>query len=301
MTMRSNTKKRLALVQQVIGSAPIPADQQRAAFETFKATGELPADDRLAMSVLDRVRRGYDLPDGPIVGCDWGPAIQAMMTTPKRAKDEFMDSLLNEAVNGPALIRVAARALLVQFAALGLDVTGTPFHGTEVPMPNFGSIGMHYLRVLEELALPPYVRQAKRLFRRVDDLRDRLQHRPNWHDPIRESIDRFQLTGELPSEQILADAVLVLMEINTLVRHACGEDVRELMARFEEIARAKGKARRDEAIGKLQEMAEAGGAQDVSHPRVATSWPTRRQRPWQRQHEKGPRGTLKRDPLGSTA
>lgn len=258
MTMRANTKKRLALVQQVIGHAPIPTALQRDAFEKFRETGELPDDDRVAMTVVARVQRGYDVPGGHITQIDWGAAIQAMMATPKRAKDEFMDSLLNEAVNGPALIRAAARALLVQFAALGLDVTGTPFHGKDVPMPTFGSIGMHYLRVLEELALPPYVRQAKRLFRRVDDLRERLLQRPNWHDQIGESIDHFQLTGELPGEETLADAVLVLMEINTLVRHVFGEDVRELMARFDEIARAKGKAQRDEAIAKMQAMAEAG-------------------------------------------
>ena len=256
--MNPRTKKRLALVAQSIGQVPINGEQVRAAFETFRTTGELPDDDRLAQCVHIRVLRGYDLPYGPIDNCDWATSIEAMRNTPKRAKDEFMDTLLSEALYGPVMVRTAARALLCQLAAFGVDVTGTPFHGKEVPLPTFGSIGMHYLRVLEELALPPYVRQAKRLFRRVDDLRERLLTRPNWHAHFDGAIDRFQLSGELPGEEILADAVLVLMEINALMRHACGEDVSELMARFDEIARAKGKARRDEAIGKLQAMAEAG-------------------------------------------
>jgi hypothetical protein len=257
MTMRSNTKKRLALVEQAIGQVPIPTDIQRAAFDTFKETGVLPEDDRVATTVVARVRSGSDWMDG-WGKVDWYELLEAIRATPKRLDDEIMESLLNEAVNGPALVRGAARALLRLLAEDGLDVTGTPFHGKPIELPAFGSVGLHFMGFPQLLARPPYVRQARRLFPRMEDLQNRLAKEPRWHGPIGEAIERFQQTGQRPSDEIVMDGVLVLGEISALMQHACGDDVTELMARFDEIARAKGTARRDEAIGKLQAMAEAG-------------------------------------------
>ena len=126
--MKTIFRKRLALAEHAIGRLPIPLDVQREAFAVFRETGELPVDRRVAQAVVDRVRRGFDEGhnDPADWGIDtdgrfkWGLALQRIREQPQRPKDEAMESLLNEAVNGPAMVLAAARFQLKAMATCGI-------------------------------------------------------------------------------------------------------------------------------------------------------------------------------------
>lgn len=264
--MKTIFRKRLALAEHAIGRLPIPLDVQREAFAVFRETGELPVDRRLAQAVVDRVRRGFDAghndpadwgvgPDGQF---NWGLALQRIREQPLRPKDEAMESLLNEAVNGPAMVRAAARFQLKAMASGGIDVTGAPFHGQDLELPEFGAVGMHLCGFPDLLAKPPYEEQARRLFARLDTLARKLHEHPTWRAALDDATQRFQELGERPASDLLTDVVFALGEMNALMRHAAGEDVTEIMTLFEEVARAPGVPEHEAAIGKLQAMAEAG-------------------------------------------
>jgi len=163
---------------------------------------------------------------------------------------------LNEAVNGPGMIGEAARQMLRGLAQAGFDVTTTLFVGEK--LPTYGAVGLQMAGVPERFAKPPYVKQAKRLFARVEELRPRLPQKDRkWSERRDEAIDRFGLDGERPEDDLLLEVVLVLGELNTLFRHAGGADVREEMAAFDAAATSSGEAR-EAAIGRLQEMARQG-------------------------------------------
>lgn len=254
--MRSTTKKRLAEVERAIGSRPVPTELVRAEFERFRQTGELPEDARVAAAVVRRVRWGYDtfyMANGRF---DWGRTTQAALQAPKREADEVTEGLLNEAVNGPPMVRAAARQVLRGLAQAGRDVTTTLFVGRK--LPEYGAVGAEMLGLPQRFAKAPFVKQAKRLFARIEDLRPRLPQRDRkWFQQRDDAISRFQLDGERPDDDLMLEVVLVLGELNALFNHAAGEDVREAMAAFDAISRSKGEGR-DAAIGRLQEMAREG-------------------------------------------
>ena len=263
--MRHRFVKRMQAAEQAIGQMPIPVEVQREAFAHFRDTGELPEEDHLARIVVRRVQRGGDVPSGGPEwgiddnGCfDWGLALQTIRDNPPRPKDQVMQALLNEALNGPAMVRAAARFQLKAMANGGIDVTGTPFHDVEVELPEFGSVAMHLCNFDGLLTRPPYEEQARRLFARLDLLARRLHEHPTWRAALDDATQRFQELGERPTSDLLMDAVLALGEVNALMQHAVGKDVTEVLSIFDAVARAPGVPEREAAIGKLQAMAEAG-------------------------------------------
>ena len=263
--MRHRFVKRMQAAEQAISQMPIPVEVQKQAFEHFRDTGELPDDLSLARAVLDRVRRGFDAGhDDPAdwgIGTDgqfnWGLALQKIREQPPRPKDQVMQALLHEALNGPAMVRAAARFQLQAMASGGIDVTGTPFHEIDIELPEFGAVGMHLCNFGGLLTRPPYEEQARRLFARLDTLARRLHEHPTWRDALDDATQRFQKLGERPASDLLMDAVLALGEVNALMQHAVGKDVTEVLSIFDEIARAPGLPEREAAIGRLQAMAEA--------------------------------------------
>jgi hypothetical protein len=107
-------------------------------------------------------------------------------------------------------------------------------------------------------AIRPYVAQAKRLFARFDALRERINHDdPGWGSTLESAAKLFNACGDLPEEDLLSDMVLASTELNALIRHAGGDDVRALMAALDAAARSSG-AEREGAIARVQDLARSG-------------------------------------------
>lgn len=77
----------------------------------------------------------------------------------------------------------------------------------------------------------PHEERARRLFRRMDELRQRIDYRqPGWEDPIEEALVAFRDEGTPPPEGLVGDWVYALAEYDCPWRHRKGEDVAERMA-----------------------------------------------------------------------
>jgi hypothetical protein len=254
--MMRKLAKRLQEVAQVFCNRPIPTKVTKEAFARFRATGALPSDYREAKAVIDRVRSGYFIVDDDRGRVDWGGTMQAALAAVPRPKDDFMDCLLNEALNATGPVQLAARCALCKCARDGLDPSQALFAGR--PLPEFGTVGFELLEYHRLLEVPPYVRQCRRLYKRLDALRRQLPQRDEyWTDRKHDALDRFQHAGECPEDPLLLELVLVVGEHVALGKHAAGEDARAELALFDAAARGEG-AEREDAIRALQAMAAAG-------------------------------------------
>lgn len=256
-----NHERRLQKIEQQILSLPIARQVVTKAFVVFQKTGELPEDQRVAYAVVKRARMGTRMSDLFASTSDWGTLIQAKLEEPQRPDDEVMDSLLNEAVSAPEPWRSVARQMLKALASSGTDVTTPAFavEGIKLDLPDYGTMGMHLMGFPDRLAKRPYVKQAKRLFARIGKLRERIpQDDRRWFDRAGDAIQRFQHGGERPDDDLVLDVVLALGELDALMLHAVGEDVAELMAAFDAVARATAEGRAP-AVEHLQDLVRAGG------------------------------------------
>jgi hypothetical protein len=235
--MRTKYDKRLRQLEHAIDAIPVSPETTKAAFQRFRETGELPADKRVSRTVISRAKRGYDVV-GDQGSKDWFEAeVRAALENNRnhRPKDPVMNELYDEAVYAPEPLQEVAREVLRALARSGRDPSEPVFAqlGIAVNLPEYGSVGMHLLGFPECLAKRPYVRQAKRLFARYDELRMRVdQDDRHWFERFRAAAWAFWTEGEVPDEPLLLDAVLADAEMKALIRHAEGIDVAELMGAF---------------------------------------------------------------------
>lgn len=257
---------RLAEVEQRIRSIPIPAAVVRAAFEPFRKTGELPDDMRLAYAVVCRAKRGAARSDLHERESDWGELIRASMAIPERPEDPLMDELYDEAVFATGPVREAARQVLRAFAAAGLDPSEPRFVGRKRQIPDYGSVGLHMLGIPQRMVRPPYEAQARRLFARAERLREIIpQGDRRWFEMLEATMHRFQSGAEIPEDPLVLDCILVMAEVQSLLRHASGEDVTELMGALGVAATTTGEERRA-AIARVQEVLASGSITRQSTP-----------------------------------
>ena len=256
--MKKLLKKRLTEIENHFATVPIHFTVVKAAFEEFRRSGELPEDQRLAYAVVKRARAGYDCVYDEHGRFDWAASIQAGLKVKPRPNDALMDELFDEAVWADGFVRTAARMVLRGFAAAGLDPSEPQLADKGIEIPDFGGVGIHLLGLPDRLAKPPYEEQARRLFTRYETIRERVpQGDRRWMDEFGKANGAFHEFGELPDDDLLRDVVLADAEFRTLIRHAAGEDVRELMAAFDRAARAEPDDR-DGAVADLVALASAG-------------------------------------------
>jgi hypothetical protein len=253
--MRST--KRVKRVQTVLDTLPLREDALKEAFEDFKMFGELPEHERLAQAVVDSAIAGELLPIKPPPDeADLIRSIQAQHREKQNAPPKertLREYLLDHAGYAPPGLREPARLACRVLSAKGGDLTDPKFLADE-PLPPHNAIGWHLLGYPQRLARPPYVMQAQRLFARFDELRQRTpQDDDPWYDECIDAAVRFRMTGELPVEELMRDAVLADLEMECLVRHKRGQDVGDLMAALDRSALAKGGARED-AIAAVQQL-----------------------------------------------
>jgi hypothetical protein len=242
--MSLRKQRRIERVQQVIGRLPVRPTVLEKAFTHFCETGELPEEQRLADAVCRRALKieeepVYDLATA-IVRAATRVRVEMQSGSPKSQDPSVRENLFHEAVFGDGIGKRAARIVLRCEVDFGADPTDPSFLADKT-FPDHGSIGMHLLGFPERLAKPPYVAQAKRLFKRYAVLRDRIDHDDRfWFKAYEAALYRFDDYGELPDDELLRDAVLAGEELIALMRHARGHDVSELMATLDKAARAEG-------------------------------------------------------------
>lgn len=256
--MNSTRKKRLQKLSVQIDSLPVPRAMVDEAFETFRSTGHLPDQDRLAAAVVRRTRTGSDVIQGTLKGSELAFDLRVVSELSTIPPGDFMAALYREALSTTQAVRIAARAVLELMASLGLDVTQPDFakHGIEVQMPEFGSVGLHLLGFPEHLAVPPYEEQARRLFERFGVLRARTrQCNQRWVATLADAVGRFRQTGELPEDELVRDVVLADAELLCLIQNWMGRDVVDAMAA---LTAAQADPAREGAVARPQELVQAG-------------------------------------------
>lgn len=235
---------------------PVPNNVLRGYFRRFRRSGELPDTEHEAAAVIAKVKAGFVL-----VPCDAllpGTTTDEFVAKP-RAEAPAMDALLDEAVYGHGLVKAIARHLLRGVAQIGLDVTAPQFQ--DFLPPEFGSMAMEFVGFNERLVRRPYTKQARRLLKRIEAMRKRAPKTPAaeraWHRKLQQATTAFQMSGELPENEDLMDAILLLGEFTTLTWHMEGRDVGPAMRLFDAAAQGSGDARKD-AIAQLAAMAKSG-------------------------------------------
>jgi hypothetical protein len=100
----------------------------------------------------------------------------------------------------------------------------------------------------------PYEDQAKRLFVRMDKLREEIGGRDQaWFAEQADVVLRFFQTGDLPGDERRLEALLVMVEFDLLSAHKQGLDVAPGMALCAAVGRDD-----EEALDELCKLARAG-------------------------------------------
>lgn len=251
--MSTQRTKRLQEVEGVFRGIPIPVAAVQRAFEVFRKTGELPDDRPLTWAVATRVRTGR-MPYTDIRNVDWAKVFSEPEGTRTEPIDPVLDALFEEVIWASEPYRWAARQVFLGLAASGVDPSTAKFGGMEPPA--YGTVGIEAFRFPQSLVQAPYRRQATRLLRRIDRLRERIPQNRAWFAAFEQALGDFHAFGERPQDELVLEGILALGEIVALGRHAVGEDVSQWMAAFDAAARKTGAAR-DEAIAVLQELVVA--------------------------------------------
>lgn len=263
--MNRSRNKRLRKVTQQIDAMPLAPAVEDAAFDKFRETGELPEHQRVAASAVDRALRGGTIRRQINPGDEdakmrrVSDLVQEMLESrSKPPPNPIRKQLFNEAVYGPAVIRVAAREALEVLVAVGVDITDPQFLGENMQVPDYGSVGLHLLGFPECLVKPPYEEQAQRLLNRFASLRERVNRDDkDWFSDAEAAETLFLSTGELPDDELMRETVLASREFTALLGYYCGDGDVEVLAAFDQVARATGPDR-DAAIECVQVMAVEG-------------------------------------------
>ena len=254
--MRMRTR-RVNRVENAVDAMPFTNEALREAYDTFRMFGELPHYERLAQAVIESALVGRLLPvqepmDEPAkIRMLLRQAVEEARTPPpERTLREY---LLDHAGYAPPRLRAEAQLACRYLAGKGADLTD-PHYLEDEPLPAHNSIGMRLLGYPNRLARPPYDEQARRLFARLDALRDRSpQDQAEWMKDYGTAVEAFHTMAELPEDELLLDAVLADAELIALFQHAAGDDVGEWMAALDRAATTTGAAR-DEAIDTVRAL-----------------------------------------------
>lgn len=245
--MNRRLRNRVAAVANVLGSRTVARSLAQPAFKVFRDTGALPEDPGVAHEVVQRALRGYDaFPDTGDPPVDRQQAIRAAVEAPLRPPDPIMDELYDEAVWAPQPMRWAAREVLQQLAALGLDVTAPLFAGRQVKDCVPGMVGLSLLGISEILSTTPHESRAAELNSRLARLQERVGDDPQWFGALQDAEATFEASGELPADELLREGVLAAREIDALLAHGLGQEVAETLATIDRLRATRPSRRGDD-------------------------------------------------------
>ena len=256
--------RRMNKLRRTIESSPTQRHLLEEAYAWFTDFGELPdaADLQLACEVVLRAMRGGS--EHPVTeeeAADIKCGVSVVYRTRKTltaGPPTVRAMLFEEALFAHPRYARLARAQIASEVVHGGDVENRAFaahHG----LPMFGSVGLHIAGWPKTLALPPYEEQARRLFRRLDNLRGRVdQDDPRWFEDQGEVALQFMVKGELPKDDLHLECVLIDIELDLLQAHKLGKDVAVAMDLFDRVAREPDEEQRKAALDRICEMAAQG-------------------------------------------
>lgn len=171
--MATRRNPRLQRLAEMVATAPLNTGVLEAAFTSFRGTGRLPEDHRLATAVIERAEAtASSAPDEPI---DLATGIQRLAELlrqieadelPSVRTDALRTRLYREALDRDELVREMARLALVCIAATGLDVTQPLFLDEVLGKPGNGTVGMLVIEA-GRYVTPPHRAHARRLLERA--------------------------------------------------------------------------------------------------------------------------------------
>jgi hypothetical protein len=254
--MPGRRHKRLERVEKSFAARPLRSDLVKAAYEHFRETGELPEHDRLASEVLRHARWGYT-PDqsteARILKILERARARRDQGLPTPEEPSVRECLFHEAMHEHDIVRQAARVALRWEVDCGADVTDPEFLADR-GLPEFGTVGLHLLGYPDRLLRPPYEEQGRRMLTRYAELRARVREEDEvWFERLSDTIVASQDRGDVPGDDLLRDAVLVFLELDSLIHHARGRDVSERMAALDTAATTEG-PEREEAIERVRAL-----------------------------------------------
>ncbi len=257
--MQTRKSHRVKRVKSALEALPLREDALKEAFDDFRMFGELPEHERLAQAVVESAIVGELRPalEENDLMREFHLLVEERKATGGKPKERTLrEYLLDHAGYAPPALREPARLALRRLVAQGRDITD-PMFLADAPLPGHNGIGMHALGYPQKLATPPYEEQAKRLFARYADLRQRVpEGDAGWFGEMADAVLTFQATAELPDDDLMRDVVLADTELHCLFQHAAGYDVSAMMAILDRAATAQG-TDRAVAIREVQAIARA--------------------------------------------
>lgn len=245
--------KRIGRVQAALATAPVRVHLLREAYEWLRCFGELPEDDAVAFdAVLQALQGGREPtcePKERSKKAFWNAVGESHPGKPETVRDR----LFYEALFERAALRDLAHAAIAVEVAYGGNVESQGFAG-RIGLPAHQSVALHALGYPGSLAIAPYEDQARRLFVRMDELREEIGRRDEaWFAEQADVVLRFFQTGDLPGDERRLEALLVMVEFELLSAHKQGLDVAPGMALCAAVGRDD-----EEALDELCKLAKAG-------------------------------------------
>jgi hypothetical protein len=149
--MKRPSLHRVDLAGEALMRIPVNPDRVNAAFAKFLSTGLLPDDQWVASHIPARLR-AHPLIERGTDTLDWQAMVRALVAGPPPAEDKVVDALLDEAIFGVGLVRMAARSALVGLVRAGFDLRQPIFDGVE--LPEFGTVGWAMLGFPQNFVAP---------------------------------------------------------------------------------------------------------------------------------------------------
>lgn len=249
---RKAASRRLDVIAQTVRALPFHKQAIDRAYEALLQVGELPADDRLAWTVLERAlyaRRetveGRRIEARAVAG--------APIDGPPRRR------VFREAVHCFAPARTAARELIAMLVAAGRDPTDAEFIPSDIELPKFGGAAMHMLGWPDQWVRPQFEPQMQRVMRQHADILDQVDGSDAWHREAAAELSAFLTSGELPADPTVRLFAVTIGEMFAIHAHFLGRDTEDLLAAYEAVATSTGAEQQTDLdhLCRLQARAEA--------------------------------------------
>lgn len=218
--MATRRNPRLQRLVQMVATAPLNTGVLEAAFTSFRGTGRLPEDHRLATAVIERAEAtASSAMDEPV---DLATGIQRLAELlrqieadelPSVRTDALRTRLYREALDRDELVRETARLALVCIAATGLDVTQPLYLDEVLGKPGNGTVGMLVIEA-GRYVTPPHRAHARRLLERAEAVGDVRPTTGTARQPGAGRLDAG-LGPPMPDTKTLLDSLKRMVDLAT--------------------------------------------------------------------------------------
>jgi len=246
MTGRS-TNRRLQTTHDAIHSQPLQLQTIDRAYGKFLRTGELPAVQPLAKSVLRRALFARKASADRQASMPMLPVRQTDSSHRPRATPR--EQVFGEALYADEPVRFAARTIIDTLVAAGEDPTDPEFIPSDIPEPEFGSMALYILGWPDEWVRPQYEQQLQRVLVQHRALRLLPNRDEAWYLEAARALAAFQTRGDLPMT-LFGLYARTMGEMFAIHADYVGKGDQELLAAYEVVGTTTG----DEHIAAMRQL-----------------------------------------------